>query len=143
ESSGSREVGLFRFDRRHMRGVTITDRSAHNNLALDLIDILEILGPRAGNSVWLVEGVESSGHSSDDLHTLSNAGTRVSTARLREIASDLDQIIDRVFSGYGPQESEPWVIIRAVDSSAYDVETDDDDVLSHILAHFREVTQIP
>ena len=126
-----------------MRGVTIRDRGVDNTLSLDLIDILNILGPRADNTFWLVEGAESTGPLSGVLHRLSDLGTKVTTARLREIASDVIQVIDGVFTGYSVEKSEPWIIIRAVDSSAYDVETDDNDILSKVQGSFNEVYPIP
>lgn len=49
----------------------------------------------------------------------------LSHPRLCEIAADLTQTIEGELRAYRPGESEPWLVIRAVDSSGFDVISDD------------------
>ena len=50
----------------------------------------------------------------------------ISGELLLQLAADITQVIDGKFAGYRLNESQPWLIVTAVDSSAYDVETVDD-----------------
>ena len=122
-----------------MRGVTITD-SKNNFLMVDLVDILHLLGSQAQNSKWEISEVECVGAAADALHKLSDSKARVPGHTLLQIAAHLTQVIDGEFTGYCEGEKQPWVIVRAVDSSAYDVQSEDEDVLAQIRCRFKEVT---
>ena len=122
-----------------MRGVTITD-SKNNFLKVDLVDILQLLGSQAENSEWEISDVECVGSAADALHKLSDSKTRVPGHTLLQMAAHLTQVIDGEFIGCGEGEKQPWIIVRAVDSSAYDVQSEDEDVLAQIRCRFKEVT---
>ena len=122
-----------------MRGVTITD-SKNNFLRVDLVDILHLLGSQAQDSEWEISDVECVGFAADALHKLSDSKTRVPGQTLLQMAAHLTQVIDGEFTGYCEGEKQPWIIVRAVDSSAYDVQSEDEDVLAHIRCRFKEVT---
>jgi hypothetical protein len=47
------------------------------------------------------------------------------------------------FQAYRNQASEPWIIIRAVDSSAFDVETDSETLIEQIRGQFNNVANLP
>jgi diaminopimelate decarboxylase len=126
-----------------MRGVTITDRNDEGTLAVDLIDILKVLGPEVDNAVWELSNVESVGNSADQMHKLSDDRGRISGKVLRNLADNLQQVIDGVFKAYRTDGGPSWVTIRAVDSSAYDVESEDEDVISRIRNSFTNVDDIP
>lgn len=125
-----------------MRGITITDMK-NGVLAFDLIDILNIVGDKALDSLWEVSNVEAVGESADSLHYLSDANARLSGSELRKIATGVDQVIDGTFMAYLNGANTPWLLIRAVDSSAYDVESTDESILSHIRGAYTHVTELP
>ncbi|KAF5409700.1 MAG: hypothetical protein Udaeo2_00500 [Candidatus Udaeobacter sp.] len=96
-------------------------------------------GPWA-NSQWRVRDVWARGDkSAAELESFDDT-TTVSGQRLRELAEDVTQVIDGVFSGFESGSAEPWVVIDAVDSSYYLVRSDDSSVLDAIRSTFRQVS---
>ncbi|NET61270.1 MAG: hypothetical protein F6K47_35630 [Symploca sp. SIO2E6] len=126
-----------------MHGVTILDHTDDNFLAVNLIDILYLLGAPAQESEWDISGLECLGSKADELHQIADDSVRISGAILFELAAQLTQVIDGVFVGYKQGKQKPWIIVRAVDSSAYDVESSSEEVLASIRQNFQEVVDIP
>jgi len=128
-----------------MTGVTILDRDpATGALAFDLRDILLVLGDDGERSKWTVKGVEClGGDAAVALHSASEKCEVLAGSRLRALAHDVVQTVDGEFSAYLPNEDAAWITIRAVDSAAFDVETDREDILSAIRAHFDHVEEMP
>lgn len=119
-----------------MKGITIKD-SRNNLLTFDLGNILSIIGEKADKSIWKVSGVECVGKSADILHKISDESVTISGDELFNISQNLSQIIEGEFEAF--LDDERWLIIRAVDSSEYDVETDDLDVLNKVRQSFLNV----
>lgn len=124
-----------------MHGITIHD-SENNFLSFDLIDVLNTVGERTARSRWRVSDVEASGNSALLLRTLSDENAQITGVELLGIASDLAQVISGTFEAYLGAD-DPWLIIRAVDSSEYDVECDDPSVFASLRARFSDITLIP
>ncbi|MGH2415075.1 MAG: hypothetical protein ACRDEA_15565, partial [Microcystaceae cyanobacterium] len=114
-----------------------------NFLAVDLIDILHQINSLVEESEWEISEVECLGKDADKLHQLSDTNERVSGHILLPVAANLAQVIDGVFAGYRKGESQPWIIIEAVDSSAYDVYTSDEVVLAQLRQAFKQVIDLP
>ena len=126
-----------------MYGIEIADRRDGSFLAVDLVDILKILGSLAEESEWEISEVECLGAVADKLHQLADAKVRVSGQILLQLAANLTQVIEGVFAGYRNGESEPWIVIEAVDSSAYDVESSEISVLELFRGKFKQVAELP
>ena len=127
-----------------MRGVTITDRRDDNVLAVDLQDILGLLDTCPETTEWEISALECVGTTTDTLYSLAESKTRVPDPTLRQLAgTGATQIIEGIFTGYRTGQAEPWIIIRAVDSAAYDVLSKDDNVLAQVREHFKEVSDLP
>lgn len=128
-----------------MKGITIRDIDAERGvLAFDLRDILEILGEKGLVSVWTAVGVEvASGVSAARMEALADEQETIIGNELQHLAKTVNQVIDGEFKGTLPGGTAPWIVVRAVDSSAYDVETDDEQLLSEIRSRFRVVEDIP
>lgn len=125
-----------------MRGFTISDRDARNALSFDLRDILHLIGRRGLLSVWKLSGVEAVGaDAADEIHLLSDSNAFVSGSRLTEISSRVSQIIDGEFQGAVDSQADPWIVIRAVDSSAFDVITSDESIWRKLKERFSEVSE--
>jgi hypothetical protein len=126
-----------------MRGITITDSSPDGGmLAVDLIDLLRLLGTTALDTEWEISGGESvGGAAAEELQRLVDAGTRVPGPTLLALAGAVGQVIDGRFAGYRDGEQRPWIIIRAVDSTAYDVQSDDESVLARMKQRFQSVAE--
>lgn len=119
-------------------------------LALDLRDLLRLLAPRSLQANWAVSPVKSSlaeyawfeatGEGGERLEALTQDDGRLSGSELAALAEDTRQVIWGEFSGSLPaQPGGTWVVIGAVDSTFYAIETDDEAVLSTIGAKYRDV----
>ena len=127
-----------------MRGLTIADTDNRNILRVDLKDILRVVGEKGLQSVWTLHGIESvNGEFADEMHRLSDTDIVISGARLRFLADRILQVIDGEFRGAADTASKPWILIRAIDSSAFDVSTNDGHLLERVRENFKEVTEIP
>ena len=124
-------------------GVTISDVDANGFLTFDLRDILALIPGDGAGSLWEVSGAEAVGPSAEVLHRVSDGGDTLILARLREISANVTQTINGEFRSYRPGESEPWVLIRAVDSSMFDVISDDAAFLEKVRARFERVREYP
>jgi len=124
-----------------MKFVTISDKDDRNLLAFDLKDILDALGDRPAGWTWEVQDLECTGHSADELHHIGDTQRRIDDDRLLELVSDLLQTINGTFIGRAKSE-EPSVVIRAVDSSYFDVQSDDVALLRRLQDRFVQVSEI-
>lgn len=126
-----------------MRGLTITDSTQDGRfLAFDLIDILRPLKQAVVEAEWELSGVECTGITADTFHNLSDHQARIPGKMLLELATNVYQIFEGEFTGYCNNQLEPWLIIRAVDGAAYDVESDDKYVLAVMKEHFLDVEEL-
>jgi hypothetical protein len=116
--------------------VVVIDQKDGGFLTLDITDILEVLGPRALDAVWRMSNVECVGPLADAVHHISDQGEWVPGRRLAELAKGLNQTIDGTFVASDVPGGTPWLTIRAVDSSLFEIETGDEEVLQLIRAHF-------
>jgi diaminopimelate decarboxylase len=127
-----------------MKGITFRQRNTGGALSFDLKDILRVIGDRARHSAWNIRNLEcSDGDPAARLYQLEDSGEQIAGHLLMDIAEHVGQVIDGEFVGYLPGESEPWVTIRAVDSSAWDVESVDDMVLRALSEHFSDTAPLP
>lgn len=124
-------------------GITISDADAKDFLTLDLRDILALIPEDGARWLWGVSGAEAVGPSAEALHSASDAGDTLSLVRLREIAAKITQTINGEFRSFRDGESEPWVVVRAVDSSTFDVISDDAVFLEKVRGRFKRVREYP
>jgi len=122
-----------------MEAVTIHDADPSGRLSFDLADILQVVGARARSSTWRCRSVECVGPQADILHEASDDGHTLSGDGLLDAAAGVTQVIDGEFIATGSDGGEPWLIVRAVDSSLYVVVTDDHDLRARLRMRFRDV----
>lgn len=126
-----------------MQGVTIRDMT-HNTdgvpvLSVHLPDILRGLGPLADGLHWrIAPGIEANGAAADELDALADSQTTLSTDALIRLGDATLQIIDGTFTGSSP-DGRVVLVIRAVDSSLYDVLSDESAVLACVRRCFPDV----
>jgi len=119
-------------------------------LALDLRDLLQLLAPRSLEANWIVSTVKSSqpghewfeatGEGGEQLEGLAQDNAWLSGSDLAALAKNTRQVIWGEFVGSAPTQSDKiWVIIRAVDSTFYEIDTDDEAVLSKISSTYKDV----
>lgn len=132
-----------------MTALRVYDLNDHV-LALDLRDLLRLLAPRSFEARWVVTTVKSSkprhewfeatGQGGERLEELAQHNGQLSGSDLASLAENTRQVIWGEFVGWGPTQSEkPWVIIRAVDSTFYEIESDDEAVLNKIRSTYKDI----
>jgi hypothetical protein len=126
------------------RGVQIRDLKESGVLAVDLQHILDLLGERAIQSRWRASEVwatgKERGEAAQELEKLADGQTFIAGEQLSRIAHNLVQVIDGEFSAFKSNSSSPWLIIRAVDSSFYEVFSTEAAVLDGVRASFQKVS---
>jgi hypothetical protein len=128
-----------------MRAIRIMDTN-ERGLSFDLVDLLREVGDRLSQTEWEVDHVQSSGESAEDLEqleALETLGHRVTGDRLMQIATRLYQVVWGNFRGFRPDQTKPWIIISAFDSSWFDVVSDDDSLIEQLKKQFKKVTDVP
>jgi hypothetical protein len=128
-----------------MKCITITDTGSDGRaLGFDLRDILDCLGPDVVRSTWTLRNVECVGTTAaHELHEASDRREAIEGSRLVTLAGEIAQVIDGEFRARLPATRGIWVLVRAVDSGAYDVVTDREDVLQALRARFAHVAEGP
>jgi hypothetical protein len=118
-----------------------------NRLTIDLRDIPAAIGSRAVDAYWKIgdvadhsEHLDATGDGADQLERLAKSHERIGGAELIALAKGVCQIIWGEFRAYDDRLSNaPWVIIRAIDSSFYEVTTSDPRLIADIRAAFLDV----
>lgn len=126
-----------------MFGITISEFDDRGVLAVDLRHILEALGEKAVKCRWRVEGVEAIGHKATELQELSDRRATLTGDALVRLANEVSQVVDGTFSAFENDADTPWLVVSAVDSSAYDVTSPDLLQLHELLRRFPSSQFIP
>lgn len=86
------------------------------------------------------EWFDATGEGGERLEGLAQYDGQLSGSDLASLAEKPQQIIWGEFVGSTPTQSDkPWVIIRAVDSTFYEIDSDDEAVLNKIGATYKGV----
>jgi hypothetical protein len=111
-----------------------------------LSELLNRIGTaQVRDSVWTLRGVEAAGNpsSAQELEALSEQGQLVPGDALIELADRGVQVIEGELIGQRRGASEPWILLRGVDSSWWDVETDNEALLTALRAAYPAATPLP
>ncbi|MGZ2484218.1 hypothetical protein ACVITL_002741 [Rhizobium pisi] len=116
-------------------------------LPFDLRDFLQLLVPGSLEASWKVSAVDAgyqwfdaTGAGGEMLETMALLGEPVPGRDLAAAAQDTLQIIWGEFSASLPSAPDSdWVVIRAIDSTFYEIATDDEKVLKKVETHFADV----
>ncbi|MEE7494853.1 nucleotidyltransferase family protein [Methylobacterium oryzae] len=116
-------------------------------IVVDPRAVLPILGQRAIRANWEVAGVARHGKglivtgddAVDRLEALSRSAVRIPGGLLVELIDQTAQVIWGEFTAFEEGKEAPWVILRAIDSTWCEVETDDESVLDQVRRTFADV----
>jgi hypothetical protein len=125
-------------------------------LALDLRDLVDLFAPRSLEASWTASPVRMNhpdlGRLYDEfmmtgpgqpgqnpLEVLAANGSSVSGVTFSEAAHAAWQVIWGQFVATLPEQNDAWVVIRAIDSTFYEVSTSDEMVLAKIGSTYKDV----
>lgn len=120
-------------------GITIylTDDSK-----FDLIDILKVIGEKGRELNWKISNLDCLGETSELLHKLSDQGKQISGSEFFQLFLQVYQTIEGEFVGFENNSTNDLIIIRAIDGSEFDVETNDSEILKNIRNNFVKVIDL-
>jgi hypothetical protein len=126
-----------------MTTLKIHDADPASHSAFGLKDILALLRPRSDNAEWEIDHADeefwATGEDIRGIEALAGSGQRVSGEALSSLVDGLHQVIWGEFKAFDGSATNPWVIVRAIDSSNFEIETDDDVVVDLVRRHFNNV----
>lgn len=121
-----------------MRTITIMDMNQAGALSFDLRDLLACVAPVAVQMDWRVQTLECTGERAEQLHALVDQGHLIAGASLVMIADGVDQVIEGEFFGYMQGDETPAVVLRAVDSTSWDIASPSEVILDE----FKKNTEL-
>jgi hypothetical protein len=120
----------------------ITFRMWHGDRLWTLGQLVSVLGTRAETSLFtIVDSLDlelAGSESSTEILAWAKRGSRISAERMRRVGEGV-QVVDGEIQGYEPDAATPWIRLRGVDSTYWDVATDDQNVLAHLRNTMQEV----
>lgn len=104
-----------------MNGLEIRDMHPQGFLAFDLRDVLGCLSDEALKRTWICNSVECTGEAADELEHVSSSAAPLSGSELLDLSNRIYQVIDGNFYGSLPGEPSATLVIRAIDSTLWEV----------------------
>lgn len=134
-----------------MPTLKIHDFRSHSRAVVDPCTVVPLLGERAVRAGWQLAGVARyhealmivGDEAAERLEHLARSSDRISGTLLLDLLSRVAQVIWGEFTAHQNGQDTPWVIVRAIDSSWCEVETDDIGVLDRVRETFVDVRMDP
>ena len=116
-------------------------------IVVDHRHVLPLLGKRGLDATWRIAGIARydeapmivGNEAANRLERLHRTQSLVSGSLLSELVDGTEQIIWGELRAYEKGEGAPWVIVRAIDSTWCEIETDDEDILDLVRQSFTDV----
>lgn len=124
-----------------MRTITVMDMD-QGVLSFDLRDLLACVAPVAVQMDWRVQTLEYTGERAEQLHALVDQGHLITGASLVMIADGVDQVIEGELFGYMQGDATPALVLRAVDSTRWDVASPSEALLDEFRKKYRVVIDV-
>ena len=130
-----------------MPTLQIHDLVPHSRAVVDPCIVIPLLGKRGVRASWQIAGVARYDEpliivvdeAEKRLEHLARSSDRISGMLLCDLLSRVAQVIWGEFIAHEAGRDTPWVIVRAIDSSWCEVETDDAGVLDRVREAFVDV----
>jgi hypothetical protein len=130
-----------------MLGIRISDtrqQGVNSFLSFDLRDILATIGEPAIASRWRCRDLYYTARKGGKLDAHREARLKLSGGELARLASEIIQTFDGQFEARGEGAARrPWLIIRAVDGSWFEVWSSKPAVLERLKSRFKNVSELP
>jgi hypothetical protein len=122
-------------------------------LALDLRDLLRLLAPQSLQATWTISTIKSAdgihewfdatGEGGEQLERLVENDATLPGYELAALAKKTSQVIWGEFNGSLPSKSKGiWITIRAIDSTFYEITTDDAAAIKKIRSTFKDIRSV-
>jgi len=131
-----------------VQGVIIrdgTEPGGSGGLEFDLAEVLAALGQRAVTSRWRCTRLHYTSRDERNVAVLERAGTDGQAVEGSDLTGGIEQllqVIDGEFEAFDETDSR-WAVIRVVDSSWWEVWSDDKSVLEVVRTTFRITEDVP
>jgi hypothetical protein len=133
-----------------MSAVRIHDKNERGILTFDLNEVHAAFGRRGLSAYWTVGnvaapdgGFDATVEGAAKLEPLAISGERIAGRRLAKIAKDVRQVIWGEFKVYEEMTSKtPLAVVIAFDSSWWEVQSDDAELLNVVANAFKHVERI-
>lgn len=138
-----------------LEAIRIHDVNPSGALAFDLIDLLALLAPQSMQAMWRISTIKSglpdlewfdaTGEGGEKLEALADRHEVVTGRHLRALAKQRKQVIWGEFTGYLPgkepekEDGMPWLTIRAIDSSYFEIATADKAAIKTLRGAFKHI----
>lgn len=126
-----------------MTTLKIHDGDPNGHLAFGLKEILALIRPSSDGAEWEIDHASeefwATGEDVRGIEALVGSGKRVSGEALLSLVDGLHQVIWGEFRAFDGSDTRPWVTVRAIDSSYFDIETNDDMIVNLVRRHCNNV----
>ena len=120
-----------------MTGVTVLDQTSNGKLTPTLWGLLILLQVWASELLWSVTNLEAVGTGADRLYEIEASESAIPFEALLDLIEGVNQVIDGEFIGRS-RTGAIMMTIRAVDSTAFDVEAFDPRVAELVESSFKQ-----
>jgi hypothetical protein len=108
-----------------------------------LSELLDLLGPAAVRSTWVLHELElAPSPAAERIYAAMRDHETMPGALLAELATKELQVVEGVLEAHEESDAEPWIELRAVDGSWWDVLSGDDAVLRRFAERFPDVAPL-
>lgn len=112
------------------------------NDSVDLKEILEAIGEKGKEGYWKILNLDCIGKSAETLLELSDERKQIPGQEFHEMFSGVTQTIEGECECYKQDAASPWILIRAVDGTEFDIETEDLELLETFRRRFNGVRDL-
>ncbi|HJQ14465.1 MAG TPA: tetratricopeptide repeat protein [Anaerolineales bacterium] len=110
--------------------------------ALDVYDVLTVLGKRALSSTWLGSGVNCYGERAEELFSFTDQNQPLGGPDFLRITSGIQQTVEGDFTGFDPGSTSHWVLIRAWNGSGFYMEINDPKIKERLKTQFPWMEEV-
>ena len=108
----------------------------------DLYDLLAALGEQALDSTWFGSGVNCYGETAQELYAFTDDNKPIDGQDFVRIASGIRKTMEGDFQAFDPDETSPWIFIRAWEGNGFYIETNDPQAEKRLKKHFQAVEEV-
>jgi tetratricopeptide (TPR) repeat protein len=110
--------------------------------ALDIYDLLTVLGKRALSSTWLGSGVNCYGERAEELFSFTEQDQPIEGQDFLRITSGIQQTVEGDFTAFDPGATSHWVLIRAWNGSGFYMEINDPKIKERLKTQFPWMEEV-